>query len=271
MYYLKKAKKIINKEGCLKLFNIFILKIMPRIAVKQIEVHNDISIFVEKKVPIFFNRIKNNKVTEEGIAAAHRKLTCLGDRVVIIGGGLGVSAVTTSKLVGDNGKVMVYEGGDKSFKNLNQTIKLNNLEKVCNVYYATVDNGVDIYGGNSINSIKVSSIDLPDCDVLELDCEGTEVEILRNIKINPRVIIVEIHPWLFFDNPECIMHELEFKGYKIIYRSGHDGVEINEGQLKELLKRSNVSNDLKPNCKPSSEDKYLECGARWPVVIAATK
>jgi hypothetical protein len=217
MYYFKKAKKIINKDGYLKLFNILILKIIPKITVKLIEIHNGIPIFVEKKVPIFFNRVKKYPVTEEGIAAAHRKLTGLGDRVVIIGGGLGVTAVIASKLVGDTGIVIVYEGGDKSFKNLNQTIKLNNLEKVCNVYYAIVGNGVDIYGGNSINAI------------------------------------------------------LEFKGYKIIYRSGHDGVEINEGQLKELLKRSNVSNDLKPNCKPSSEDKYLECGARWPVVIAATK
>jgi hypothetical protein len=35
--------------------------------------------------------------------------------------------------------------------------------------------------------------ELPPCNVLELDCEGAEVEILREMNIQPRVILVETH------------------------------------------------------------------------------
>jgi len=244
VYYFKKAIEIINKEGFFKLFKIIMLKIIPKISVKQIEKHNNISVLVEKKVPIFFNKIKDNLISEEGIVAAHKKLTGLGDRVTIVGGGMGVTAVTASKLVGETGRVVVYEGGDKSFENLTETIKLNNIEKICNVYHTVIGKGIDVYGGDSINANCIYPMDLSDCDVLELDCEGAEIEIIQNIMINPRVIIVEIHPWLFSDNPEFIMYELENKGYKIVYRSGHDGVKINEKELKELLKRSNVLNPI---------------------------
>ena len=34
---------------------------------------------------------------------------------------------------------------------------------------------------------------LPECDLLELDCEGAEVEILTRMKIQPRTILVETH------------------------------------------------------------------------------
>ena len=39
----------------------------------------------------------------------------------------------------------------------------------------------------------VAPADLPPCDVLELDCEGSEVEILGALAVRPRVVLVETH------------------------------------------------------------------------------
>ena len=34
---------------------------------------------------------------------------------------------------------------------------------------------------------------LPDCEVLQLDCEGSELEILRDLTIEPGAVLVETH------------------------------------------------------------------------------
>jgi hypothetical protein len=41
--------------------------------------------------------------------------------------------------------------------------------------------------------MMVQPSDIPDCDVLELDCEGAEDTILSELEIKPRVILVETH------------------------------------------------------------------------------
>jgi hypothetical protein len=38
---------------------------------------------------------------------------------------------------------------------------------------------------------QVTPAELPECDVLELNCEGSEIGILRNMTIRPRAIAVE--------------------------------------------------------------------------------
>jgi hypothetical protein len=41
--------------------------------------------------------------------------------------------------------------------------------------------------------LSLAASQLPSCDVLQLDCEGAEVEIPREMTIQPRVILVETH------------------------------------------------------------------------------
>ena len=48
--------------------------------------------------------------------------------------------------------------------------------------------------GETVADDAVSAADMPDVDVLELDCEGVELDILRNMGQRPRVLIVEAHP-----------------------------------------------------------------------------
>jgi len=230
LYYLKRANEIRIKEGWLKLFIICISRLLPRVNIKKVVQFNGVSVLVEQRVYLF-TKIKDNPVFEGGVVAAHRKLTRPGDKVVAVGGGIGVTAVIASLLVGKSGSVIVYEGGDKSCENIKHTIRLNNVTNVCRIHHAVVSKGVDVYGGDSSAAKYISPKDLPDCDVLELDCEGAEVDILRNIQINPRVIIVEIHPWLFVEHSKWGIDELELRGYELVYRSGHDGIEINHKDL----------------------------------------
>jgi hypothetical protein len=58
---------------------------------------------------------------------------------------------------------------------------------------------------------------VPECDVLDLDCEGAEVEILRELDFAPRVIVVEVHPHL--GSPvEAVEAELAERGYDVVER-----------------------------------------------------
>jgi hypothetical protein len=62
---------------------------------------------------------------------------------------------------------------------------------------------------------SVSPTDLPECDVLVLDCEGAEMEILEEMDIRPRNIIVETHS--IFDSPEeKVRDRLTQSGYQIL-------------------------------------------------------
>jgi hypothetical protein len=48
---------------------------------------------------------------------------------------------------------------------------------------------INVYGDPSqLATLVVAPVELPGCDVLELDCEGAEIVILRDMTIRPRVV-----------------------------------------------------------------------------------
>jgi hypothetical protein len=59
------------------------------------------------------------------------------------------------------------------------------------VHHAVVAKSSINYGSDGRIAVPVSQ--LPECNVLELDCEGAEVDILRELVIQPRMILVETH------------------------------------------------------------------------------
>ena len=58
----------------------------------------------------------------------------------------------------------------------------------------------------------MSAPQLPPCDVLELDCEGAEVDILQKMIIQPRGILVETHG-LFGAPTVLVASLLQKRGY----------------------------------------------------------
>jgi hypothetical protein len=74
---------------------------------------------------------------------------------------------------------------------------------------------------------------LPSCDVLQLDCEGAEVEILRETMIQPRVILVETHG-IFGAPTNLVASLLEKRGYVVTDRG------LAEPRLAELCTKNDV-------------------------------
>ena len=128
------------------------------------------------------------------IHAIQSNVRC-GDKVVVVGGGEGVTVTVAAKAVGDTGSVICYEGGESYVNSVNRTTKINGVAERVTVNHAIVGERVYVYGDHEAGkpSKLLSPDELPDCDVLELDCEGAEIVILENMKISPRTILVETH------------------------------------------------------------------------------
>lgn len=115
-----------------------------------------------------------------------------GDTVVIVGGGWGVSSVAAARKVGSTGKVVTYEGGAEYTAICKRTVEFNGVEDIVDVRNVVVGTANDIMGRSG--TLEFLSVDeLPACDVLVLDCEGTEREILTEMEIRPETLIVETH------------------------------------------------------------------------------
>lgn len=139
-----------------------------------------------------------------------------GDNVVIVGGGYGVTAVRAARRVGKEGTVIVFEGSSAQVHKTRETARLNGSDDIIEVNHRIVGPAKSVYGNDDEKKIKrVQPKDLPKCDVLELDCEGAEIEILNNLSQRPRAILVETHG--VYDAPTSQVRAiLEKKLYEII-------------------------------------------------------
>lgn len=114
------------------------------------------------------------------------------DHVVIIGGGWGVSSVMAAEQACS---VTVFEGGTEQVEQIRETHRLNDVDNVT-VRHAVVGSPVDVWGSDE-DAKRLSGAELPSCDVLSLDCEGSEIDILNALETPlPREIVVESHGWL---------------------------------------------------------------------------
>jgi hypothetical protein len=201
---------------------------------------------------------KTRSNIEDGLISGHEKYTQQGDSVVIIGGGNGVTAVRSAKMVGSGGEVIVFEGGKKSVESCKKVIEMNEVDDICTVNHAIIGQERNVYGGSTTSAELVSPTDLPECDVLEIDAEGSEIDIINKLEVSPRAVIVELHPWLYSESPKEPIELLEGMGYEIQYYSGHDGIEISQEEFDLLLQKSRDESNQKRG--------HVESGARWPVV-----
>jgi hypothetical protein len=157
---------------------------------------------------------------EADIIAALREHVRDGDDVVVVGGGFGVSSVVAARRVGDDGSVTTYEAGADQYDLVAETLEINDVEDRVDVEHAIVGSAVSTYTPPEDASV-VDAGDLPTCDVLEMDCEGAELEILRNLEVRPRVVVVEAHA--NFDAPEAdVRAELDRLGYDVVDRGVED-------------------------------------------------
>jgi hypothetical protein len=164
---------------------------------------------------------------EASLIAAMRERITPGDRVVIVGGGRGVSAVVACRRVGPEGSVTVYEGAASQVDLVRETLDLNEASDGVTVKHAIVGDPHELWSEGG-DAERVDASDLPESDVLVLDCEGSEVEIIRDGTL-PQTVIAETHG--VFDAPTAQTRSLlEDRGYEI--RS--DRVEIADEDVHVL-------------------------------------
>jgi len=146
-----------------------------------------------------------------GIAAHVRP----GDKVVIVGGGEGVTVVLAARAAGDSGTVVCFEGAKSYFTRVVATAERNGFARTVEVRNAIVGEAISVYGGSpDFAEATLKPEDIPECDVLELDCEGAEKTILSRLRIRPRTILVETHG--HFDSPTAaVQAQLEELGYEV--------------------------------------------------------
>lgn len=149
---------------------------------------------------------------ETGIVNALQTHVEEGDSVVVVGGGWGVSAVHAARQVCEEGEVRVFEGSREMVQCVRETAALNDVGARVDVTNAVVGQDVDVWGEAAGDVVHPT--DLPECDVLVMDCEGAETTILREMSIRPEVIVVETHG--VYDAPTNEVSEiLKNVGYTI--------------------------------------------------------
>ncbi|MDZ5810494.1 FkbM family methyltransferase [Halorubrum sp. AD140] len=158
---------------------------------------------------------------EEGaVAESLRENAAIGDTIVIVGGGYGVTTVIGSREVGREGMVVSYEGSDEMIRRMVETIDMNeaghNVETVHAVVADFSEHSEASYGNSS--ATVVPPRDLPECDILQMDCEGAEVQILREMDITPRLLLVETHGFLG-SSEQDVRTALNAKEYEVTDRT----------------------------------------------------
>lgn len=182
--------------------------------------------------PCFHRSTKPNE--EGGLVAAHKCVTERGDDVLIAGGGWGVTMGNASKIVGEGGSVTVFEGSNKLVEDLHRVAKFNDIEDICTIRHGLVGDDTVIWGGEKPDDPVISPTDLPECDVFEMDCQGAEYDILEEMEIQPRAMIIELHPKIY-EKPLGELRDLmEEQGYEITHSFDHDGVAVPEGDFERM-------------------------------------
>ncbi|WP_227379046.1 FkbM family methyltransferase [Haladaptatus halobius] len=151
---------------------------------------------------------------EKTVVAALRRRVRRGDKVVVVGGGWGTSTVVAARMTHFEGDVTTYEPSSQLLKILRRTVKANRVDELVRVEHAAIgsvsDSSKRIFGQDDGDLYPPEEI--PECDVLDVDCEGAELEILRGLEFRPRLLTVEAHPHLGcpHDEIEAQLAQLEY-------------------------------------------------------------
>jgi len=165
---------------------------------------------------------------ESAIISALKNHVCEGDDIVVVGAGTGTTSIIAAKQAGKSGSVIAYDGSDRQVKKAKQVFVLNDVEDRCDVQQRVVGPAIHLASSEHDTTSEHKSLpiaELPECDVLELDCEGAEKTIVEKMQIRPRVIIAETHPH-FDSSPEQITDLLENKDYEVIKKVDRKTVPV---------------------------------------------
>lgn len=184
----------------------------------DIAVHNGVAVWSVKYLDL-----TKSKEWEEEVISAVRENVKSGDKVIEIGGGLGVSAVVAARHCGKEGEVVSYEADLERIEKARDVVDLNEMGDRVSMEHGIVGN---LKIDDTFNAPQISYSSLPECDVLIMDCEGSERDILPEYDGNANTVIVETHEP--FGSPSGkIIDIMENKGYEVVRTQNmKEGIDI---------------------------------------------
>lgn len=160
---------------------------------------------------------------ESGARKLLRRFVRDGDYVIVVGGGLGVTACAAS-LYGAR-KVLAYEAGEEQADILERNVTLNGYSGSVRVVHAVVGSAGDTWSPTG-SAFVLPASDIPQCDVMEVDVEGAELGILDDLENKPRNLIVESHGSMG-STTAAVATKMESLGYEVVAKEpfNHDKVD----------------------------------------------
>ena len=112
-----------------------------------------------------------------------------------VGVGSGISLIHNCKKDRGPGSYIGIDGSKDQIEIAKDNARLNEADfSKFILIEGFVGKPTNVYGSENQKSTNTVDINKFDFDVLELDCEGSEIEILEELTARPRHIIVEMHP-----------------------------------------------------------------------------
>ncbi|WP_287256472.1 FkbM family methyltransferase [Mesorhizobium sp.] len=173
--------------------------------------------FGDLKIPPLAKRLRDIPEYEDALVTGLRRHALAGDRVVIVGGGWGVTAVIAALAIGESGSVVCFEGAEDNVEKVRWAASRSGVADRLNVMHAVVGASIQVYS-EGVEGTLFEPEDLPECDLLQLDCEGAEIPILMRMKIRPRAVIVETHGFLG-SSTNTVERLLVDLGYRIVTKT----------------------------------------------------
>ncbi|KZX99929.1 MULTISPECIES: methyltransferase [unclassified Sulfitobacter] len=179
------------------LWHAYRVSLRPILPATSPVLYHQIPVGIDRKsLDSFFPTYKQNYIDiplyEDALVRAIKTNVRPGDHVTVIGGGYGVTLAFAAMAANPRGQVTCFEASASAIGFCRKTLRRNGVEEQVTFEHAIVSNSYNLYGKGHAETV-VDPADLIDCDVLELDCEGAELNILRGLRIRPRAILVETH------------------------------------------------------------------------------
>lgn len=169
---------------------------------------------------------------ELGILLAHDDIYEENDIIAAVGLGSGISLIHNCAKPRSKKSFIGIDGSLEQIEIAKANAKLNGIDfSKFEIIEGYVGNPTNLYGEDNQKSSKVIDLNKMKFDVLELDCEGSEIEILQNLSVRPKHIIVEMHP-MFRDIKVCkFLEDMKNRGYNLVKVYTVNGELVNSSNI----------------------------------------
>jgi hypothetical protein len=111
--------------------------------------------------------------------------------VAIVGGGDGITGMYFSRFYNPL-KICIFEASDLQIDLIRRNMNINQINDI-EIIHGIVGENIFVYKFNKMGQ-PISLLQLSDFDYIEIDIEGSEYNLLKNLTIFPRFLSIEFHP-----------------------------------------------------------------------------